>query len=200
MESQSNAGVSVADSWQGITELVPSRLCWWWSAGRLRPATLVPDGRDALPSIALGGSRHRQRMHCLFEHLTAMFVALKLIKAGASRSQKNHVTRDGSFARAADSVFQSLRMIDFGSALNLRFDLGGRGPDGVHALHPLSQQFMEHGIVAALILAAENQVQVRTIIRRERFQRLDGRIHVRGLRVVVVIHSCEPGHELQPML
>src|SRR5712691_9963264 len=40
----------------------------------------------------------------------------------------------------------------------------------------------------------------RTIVRRERFQRLDGRVHVRGLRVVVVIHACEPGHELQAVL
>src|SRR6266403_1980931 len=98
MESQSIAGVSVADSWQGITELVPSRLCWW-RAGRPRPATALPDGRDAHPFIALRGSRHRQRMHRLFEHSPAMFVALELIKAGASRSQKNHVARDSRFTR-----------------------------------------------------------------------------------------------------
>ena len=40
------------DFGQLITELVPSRLCWWWSAGRPRPATLGPDGRDAHPYIA----------------------------------------------------------------------------------------------------------------------------------------------------
>src|SRR6202795_4399017 len=51
-----------------ITELVPGRPCRWWSAGRPRPATLVPDGRDARPSIPLCGSRHGQRMHRLFEH------------------------------------------------------------------------------------------------------------------------------------
>src|SRR5208337_4998498 len=67
---------------------------------------------------------------------------------------------------------------------------------GVHALHSLSQQLMEHGVVAALILATENQVNVRG----ERFERLDGGIYIRGFGVVVVIHACEPGHELQPVL
>src|ERR1700681_261926 len=113
-------------------------------------------------------------MHRLFEHSAAMFVALELIKAGTSWSEKNHVASHRRFAGAPDSVFQSFRMVDFGGALNLRFDLGASGPDGVHALHPLPQQFMEQGIVAALILAPENQVQMRMIVRRERFQRLDG--------------------------
>src|SRR5260221_9836880 len=147
------------DFGQGITELVPSSLCWW-SAGRPRPATLLPDGRGARPSITLRRSRHGQRMHRLFEHSPAMLVALELIKAGASRGQKNHVTRDGSFARAPDGVFQSFRTFDFGSALNLRFDLAGRSADCVYALHPLPQQFKEHGVIASFIFAAENQVQV----------------------------------------
>src|SRR5258708_28109296 len=188
------------DFGQGITELVPSSLCWWWSAGRPRPATLLPHGRGARPSITLRRSRHGQRMHRLFEHSPAMLVALELIKAGASRGQKNHVTRDGSFARAAEWVFESSRMVDFGRALNLRRDLGGGGPYGVHALHPLSQQFMEHGIVASFIFAAENQVQVWRNVRRKGFQRLDRSVYVRRLGVVVVIHAREPGHELQSVL
>ena len=127
-------------------------------------------------------------MHCLFKHSAAVFVALELIEAGAGRSKKNNVARHRRFAGAPDGVFQSLRMFDFGSALNLRFDLGGRGSDGVHALHALSQQLIEHGVVAALILATENQVNVR----RKRFQRLDSGIDVRGFGVVVVIHALRP--------
>ena len=88
-----------------------------------------------------------------------MFVALKLIEAGAGRSKKDHIARRGGFAGQLDSVFQSFRMFDFGSTLNLRFDLGGRGPYGVHALDALPQQLVENGVVAALILAAENQVR-----------------------------------------
>jgi len=73
-------------------------------------------------------------MHNLFEQSAAVFVALKLIETGAGRSQENDIARDRRFAGPPDSVFQSFRMIDFGSALNLRFDLGGCGPDGVHAV------------------------------------------------------------------
>ncbi len=43
-------------------------------------------------------------------------------------------------------------------------------------------------------------MQVWRNVRRERFQRLDGRVHVRRLGVIVVIHASEPGHELQPVL
>src|SRR5208283_730271 len=104
--------------------------------------------------------------------------------------------RHGGFAGASDRVFQSLSVFDFGSALNLRFDLGGRGPYGVDALHSLPQQLVEHGVVAALIFAPKNQVN----IRRERFQCLAGGVNVRGLGVVVVIHACDSGHEFQPVL
>src|SRR5271157_6119214 len=99
-------------------------------------------------------------MHCLFEHSAAVFVALELIEAGAGRSKQNDVSGHGGFAGAPDGVFQSFRMFDFGNTLNLRFDFGGCSSYGVHALHSLSQQLMEHGVVAALILATENQVNV----------------------------------------
>src|SRR5258708_1791010 len=188
------------DFGQGITELVPGSLCWWWSAGRPRPATLLPDGRGARPSITLRRSRHGQRMHRLFEHSPAMLVALKLIKAGARRSKKNNVAHHGRFTRAPHRIFQGFRTFDFGSALNLRFDLAGRGADCVHALHPLPQQFMEHGVIAAFILAPKNQVQVWRNVRRKGFQRLDRSVYVRRLGGVVVIHAPEPGHELQSVL
>src|SRR5580658_1906975 len=135
-------------------------------------------------------------MHRLFEHSTAMFVALELIEAGAGRSKKDNVARRSRFAGASDSVFERFRMIDFSSTPNLRLDLGRRGSDGVHALHALPQQLIEHAVVAALIPAAENEVN----IRRERFQRLDRRIHIRGLGVIVVINASDPPHELQPVL
>src|SRR5208337_3318869 len=123
-------------------------------------------------------------MNYLFEHSAAVLVALELIEAGAGWSQKNDIARRGGFTGAPDGVFQSFRMFHFGSTLNLRFDLGGRGPYRVHALHSLPQQVAEHGVVAALILAAENQVQMRRNVRRERFQRLDRGVNVRGFRVV----------------
>src|ERR1700686_5317321 len=147
------------DFGQVITELVPTIL----AGGALGVPARPPYCRTGEAPVAppLHRSRHRQRMHRLLENSPAMFIALELIKAGASRSQKNHVARDGRFTRAPDSIFQSFRMVDFGSALNLRFDLGGRGPDGDPPLHSLWQQFMEQGVIAALILAPENQVQVR---------------------------------------
>lgn len=77
-------------------------------------------------------------MHYFLEYPPSMFVALELIKAGAGRSEKNGIARRGRFAGASDGIFQSLRMFDF-SALNLRFDLGGCGTNGVDAFHSLPQ-------------------------------------------------------------
>src|SRR4029077_9998064 len=150
------------DSYQGIALAIPKGPQFEAPSG----AALSDD-----PIRILHRSRHRQRIHRFFEHSPAMFVALELIKTGAGRSQKNHVACDGRFTRASDSIFQSFRMVDFDRALNLRFDLRSRGPDGVHALHPLPQQLIEQAIVASLILAPENQMQVWRSVRRERFQR-----------------------------
>ena len=86
-------------------------------------------------------------------------------------------------------------MHDF-NPFNLRFDLRCRRADRVDALHALAQQIVEQGVVAALVLAPKNEVDVC----RKRLQRLDRCIHIRGLGVVVVIHAANRRHMFQPML
>ena len=80
--------------------------------------------------------------------------------------------------------------------MTLRFDLRRRRADRVDALHPLAQQIVEHGVVAAFVFAAENQVDVRG----ERFQRFDRRIDVGGFGVVVVVDAADGGDKFQPVL
>ena len=86
-------------------------------------------------------------------------------------------------------------MVDLHS-LNLRLDLFRCRADGVDALDPLPQQVVELCVVAVFVLASENQVD----ICRERFQGLDGCIHVGGLGVVVVLDATNRGHVFQPVL
>ena len=98
----------------------------------------------------------------------------------------------------ANRVFQGFGVIDFGRSVNLRFDLGSRRADRVNALHALPQEIVEHGVVAALILATENQVQMNG--GREGFERLNGGVDIRGLGVVLIIHVGNFGHEFEPVL
>jgi len=93
-------------------------------------------------------------MHSFFEYSASVFITLKLIKAGTGGSKKNDISGHSRFAGSPNSVLESFRMFNFRSTLNLRFDLGGCGPDGVHALHSLPQQIVEYGIVAAFVLSA----------------------------------------------
>ena len=78
----------------------------------------------------------------------------------------------------------------------MRLDLSGRRSNRIHALHPLPQQFVEQCVVAAFVFATQNQVDVRG----KGFQRLEGRVHIRRLRIVVVIHAAYRRHKLQPVL
>src|SRR5271157_2381714 len=124
-----------------------------------------------------------------------MFVVLELIEAGAGGGEKNDVAGDGGLGCALDGIFQSFRVLDFGSALNLRFDFGGCGPDGVNPLHSGAQQVVEDRVVAALVLAAEDQVNVG----REGFESLDSGVDVGRLGVVVVVDAGDFGDKFQAM-
>src|SRR5258706_11281341 len=47
------------------------------------------------------------RLHDFFEHPSPVFVVLKLVEAGAGRSEENDVADCGGFAGPADSVRES---------------------------------------------------------------------------------------------
>src|ERR1019366_7517396 len=124
-----------------------------------------------------------------------MFVADELIEAGARGSQEHNVSRDCRFAGAAHCVVYRAGtdyLRSFYLGLNL---LRGRA-DGVHPLDPLLQHGIEDGIVAALVLAAEDEVNSSG----KRFQRLDGRIDVGGLGIVVILNAAHRGYVFQAML
>src|SRR6266404_6232538 len=59
-----------------------------------------------------------------------------------------------------------------------------------------AQRFLQRGVIAAFIFASEHDQDSPG----ERIQRLDSRIHVRGLRIVVVAHPANLRNELQTML
>ena len=62
--------------------------------------------------------------------------------------------------RFADGILEGFR-VDYFCAFHLRFDFGGRGANGVDPLHALSDQVIKNRVVATLIFAAENQVNIR---------------------------------------
>src|ERR1035437_787095 len=131
----------------------------------------------------------------IFEDPSAVFVAVKLIEAGTGRSQQHYIGLTGRFTRALDCGLQRPDACDLGS-LRLRLDLSGSRADGVHALHSLLEQRIQHTVVAALVLAAKNQVNAPG----KRLQRLDGRVNVGGLRIVVILDATDRSNVLQTML
>src|SRR5215475_2770881 len=97
---------------------------------------------------------------------------------------------------AANRVVQGLGMDNLGGALDVRLDLVCCHPNRVNTLHPLAEQIIQHGVVAAFVLATENQVN----ICGKGLERLDGGVDIRGLRVVVVLDALDGGHVFQAML
>src|ERR1700678_1211190 len=124
-----------------------------------------------------------QPPHNSLKHPPPLLIILKLIEAGARRRQQHHITRLRHGIRLAESILQRLRMNDFYVPVfrrnDLRLDLPRRRADRIYPLHSLPQQFVEHAVIAAFILTAENEVDVRG----ERLQRSEERIHVRSLRI-----------------
>src|SRR6202021_221021 len=111
-----------------------------------------------------------QSPHNLLKNLPALLIILELIEARTSRRQQHHIAWLRHSVRLAECVLQGL-CVDHFNILNLRFDLRRRRPDRVHTLHPLPQQIIEHSVVAALVLAANNEMDVPG----KRLQRLDRR-------------------------
>src|SRR5271165_2995921 len=141
-----------------------------------------------------------QRSYDFLEYFSAVFVVAELVETGTGRSEQHDIARLGSLGRVLDSGFQSFGVIDFGASAfrgdNLRFDLGGGGPDGVNALHALPEQIVQDGVVAAFVLATENEVDVGG----ERFDCLDGGVDIRCLGIVVIFHSANRTCVFQPVL
>ena len=89
-----------------------------------------------------------------------MLVTPELVKTGTCGRQQDHIPRLSNRIRFPQSTLQSLS-VNHLSAFNLRLDLLRRGANRIHALHPLPKQLVKNQVVAALILAAKNQMDVR---------------------------------------
>src|ERR1035437_3145072 len=131
----------------------------------------------------------------VLEDPSAVFIAVKLIEAGTGRSQQHYIARTGGFAGALDRVLERPDAYDLSSS-HLRLNLCRCRADGVHPLHSLFEQCIQHAVVAALVLATKNEVNAAG----ERLQRLNGRVHIGGFGIVVVLNATDRSHELQAML
>ncbi len=78
----------------------------------------------------------------------------------------------------------------------MRLDLSGRCTDRINTLHPLPEQVVQHRVVAALVLAPENEVDVC----RKGFERLNGGIDIGRLGIVVIVHAANRRYVLQSVL
>src|SRR5580700_1790467 len=133
--------------------------------GQNRGVNFSRPGRSRLllyPYVCVSAVKRtsRQAAHNLLKHLSALLIILELIEARTGRSQQHYISRLRHDVGPVHRILQGFRMYDLDTS-NLRFDLGRRRADRVHALHPLPQQVVEHAIVAALVFAAKNQMDAR---------------------------------------
>src|SRR5579884_1242567 len=135
-------------------------------------------------------------MHHVFEDSPPVLVIFKLIEAGAGGCEEDDVTLFRCRGRTPDSSFQGFGVDDLGGSGDLRLDFLCRRTDGVHALDALAQEIVQDRVIAALVFAAEDHVDVAG----ERFERLDGCIHIGGLGVIVEIYAVDGGHVLEAVL
>ena len=82
------------------------------------------------------------------------------------------------------------------AAGKLLFDFFGRGADQQRENRFFVQRFLQHGVVAAFVFAAENDQDVpgKCV---ERFQ---GGVDIGGLRIVVIAHAADFGDKFQAVL
>src|SRR5438067_10587172 len=130
------------------------------------------------------------------EGASTMLVVLKLIEARTGRSQQHDVSRLGEAAGTIHRILEGLAGQYFDGGLYMRADLFGRSAYGVDALHPFPQQMVHQRVVAVLVLAAEDEVNVAG----KRLDGFDGGIDIGGLRIVVVLNSGNRSDVLKSMV
>lgn len=85
------------------------------TAVRLAMGSRMPSPK----SYTRSGRRSGERANRLLEHPPPMLITLKLIKAGARRSQQHNIARHRALTRKPHRVFERLRVYDFGCPQNL---------------------------------------------------------------------------------
>src|ERR1700744_1510463 len=125
-----------------------------------------------------------------------MLVILELVETGTSGSEKDNVSGHGGCRGMLDGVFESLGMVDFGSGLYVGFDFGGGSTDGIHAFDAGAEQVVENSVIAALVFATQDEMNVGG----EGCEGFDGGVDVGGLGVIVVIDAGDFGYEFEAVL
>jgi len=125
-----------------------------------------------------------------------MLIAGELIEAGTGRRQQHNVAFGRQIRGLANGRLQRLGAGNRDRCADLRFDLCRSCTDCVHTFYALCDQQLQFAVVAALVLAAEDEVNVGW----ERFQRLDRRINIGSLGIVVVLHPAQRGNVFKAVL
>lgn len=129
-----------------------------------------------------------------------MFEAVELVEGGAGGGEEDGVAGLGFGGGGLEGVAQGFGVADgdvgWERGGQLTLDLFGGGTDGVDGSGALAEEWGEGGIVAALVFAAEDEVDAAV----EGEQGLLGGVDVGGLAVVVVINAADVADELQAVL
>jgi hypothetical protein len=92
------------------------------------------------------------------EDAAAVLVALKLVEAGAGRSEEHYFSGARSRGRGIDGRREGFTGVHGDHTAELRLDFGRGGADGVHGADALAQELSELGVVGALVFSAQDEM------------------------------------------
>src|SRR5215472_926309 len=128
-------------------------------------SSVEPNSHLSMPTrlATLGSvpqSNRGQGKHQLPKDAAAVLVVVKLVEAGAGRRQQHDIARGGGLKGLADRALDGAGAQQGRRSLDLRGDLIGGGADQVGAPGAGTQQRVEDRVVAALVLASQDNVDV----------------------------------------
>jgi hypothetical protein len=89
-----------------------------------------------------------------------VLIAFELVETSAGGGEQYDIARLGCGAGLANCILERFG-VDYFRTFYLGLDLCCGCTDRVDALYALTDQVVEHGVIATFILAAQNQVDVR---------------------------------------
>src|SRR6202171_3396010 len=125
-----------------------------------------------------------------------MFVVLKLVEASASWREQDDIARSRRTRCNLDRALNGSCLLDRHAPGNLLPDLFRCSTNEKRQNSFFAQRLLQYGVVAALILASEND-QNSSGKCIQRFQR---GVHVGSFRIVVITHTANFCDKLKPVL
>src|SRR5258708_40225633 len=125
-----------------------------------------------------------------------MLKIFELIETRARRGEQYRVAAAGAGISLFDRHIDGPATNQRDRAAQLRLDLSCRRADQQRRVRLRLEGLREQGVIAVLVLAAENDPQAAG----KSMDRLQRRVDVGRLRVVVPRDSAEVAHEFEPML